>query len=227
MIDIADVKTQDEWMAEVEPVLYDDRQAGVDLLPAERFELPELRVRPPYVPEPISAGYFRLLVLKHCAGLNPEVRLDPAELRRRIMRLDIPDCPGMMQTLLWLWPGIWTYQLPLLHSLGGLTIEELAFLFRRVMEFVGKPAQGSLAAWLNRWPDDPCLPMPGAYGWLTSCDVSILPPDAFRMVQGAAGRTDEAESGMTTLRLPGVNFWVETDELNAAQKRLAAQLEAA
>ena len=129
--------------------LRDDR-----LLPAEAFDHPALERRPPYVPERLARRTFSFTLRKSCAGLAHRYRRDADDVYDRIISrtLDADDGPALR----WMTSGLqFSSDFVRLHTVGRLTIAELAYLVR-----FAYGANAPYRTWLNQWARDPDRPMP-------------------------------------------------------------------
>ena len=182
------------------------------LLPAEAFDHPSLKRRPPYVPEHFGPRTFAFALRKSCAGLDHRYRRDPNELYNRIISrtLDPDDGPALR----WMTSGLqFSTDFVRLHTVGRLTIEELAYTVRF--------AYGDCApycTWLNQWGRNPNLPLPSFRDdfplerpdELVGLDVRDIPPDDDHRID-----VDDT----TYLKLNGHMYWLPTHLLEAEKPR--------
>ena len=124
------------------------------LLPAEAFDHPALKRRPPYVPERFARRTFAFAVKKSCAGLAHRYRRDPGELYDRIVSRTLAI--GDRVALCWMTSGLqFSTDFVRLHTVGRLTIEELAYTVRFACG-----ERTPYRTWLNQWGRDPNRPLP-------------------------------------------------------------------
>ena len=130
-----------------------------DLLPAESFNHPALKQRPPYVPERQGRTTFAFMVRKGCAGLAHLHRREPEALYHRIMQQALEDEDGA--AIRWMISGLqWDEDFVRLHTMGRLSIEELAYMVR----WTYGAKQAPYRKWLNQWGREPHRPLPSAPG---------------------------------------------------------------
>ena len=195
------------------PQLDNDPNADKHLLPAERFDHPELKRRPPYVPERIGRGTFTFMVRKGCAGLAHHYRREPESLYRRVMHKSLNKEDGA--ALRWALSGFHhDKDFVRLHTKGRLTIEELAYLVRWAYGEDHTPYR----SWLNQWGGDPQRPLPSLFDTIeleTENDLIGLHIDDIPV--GDDRRIDE--NGFTYIKLNGHMYWFNRRSRQRARAR--------
>ena len=172
------------------------------LLPSEDFDHPELKRPPAYVPEHEGEATFDFMMLKGCAGLAHEFRRQPAELYARIKQqaLERDDEPALR----WMITGLRKDEdFVALHTMGRLSIQELAYLVRTAFGAERAPFR----RWLNQWARDPHKPLPSLPGTiglksendLVGLHIDDIPPGDDRRID---------EDGITYLKIYGHMYWL-------------------
>ena len=185
------------------------------LLPAEAFDHPALKRRPPYAPERLGLRNFTFTMQKACAGLNHHYRRDPKEVYARIVsRSLVPDDSPVLR---WMTTGLqFSWLFVRLHAVGRLTIEELAYTVRFACG-----DQAPYRTWLNQWGRNPNRPLPSFRDdfplerpdELVGLDARDIPPDDDRRID---------VDGTTYLKLNGHMYWLPTHLLEAETPRATA-----
>ena len=185
------------------------------LLPPERFDHPNLKQRPPYVPERLGPPTFSFALRKSCAGLAYDYRRDPHSLYDRILTRTLVADDG--PALRWMLSGLqFSTDFVRLHTSGRLTIEELAYVTR---EAFGDRAP--YRTWLNQWGREPTRALPSLPAEirldhpneLVGLDVRDLEPDDDRRI--AVGDT-------LYIKLNGHVYRISTELLDTAAPQPAA-----
>ena len=180
----------------------DDEETDEELLPAESFNHPALKRRPPYVPERQGTATFSFMVRKRCAGLAHRYRREPEELYRRIMRQALEKEDGA--AIRWMISGLHRAEdFVRLHTMGRLSIEELAYMVR----WAFGEEQTPYRRWLNQWGREPNRPLPSLPGTIkleTENDLIGLRIDD--IPAGDDRRIDE--DGCTYVKLNGHMYWL-------------------
>lgn len=185
------------------------------LLPLAQFDSHSLRRRPPHVTPALADGYLDLVLAKACAGLRPELRVGGADMRQAFMSGRFSS--NASGCWAWAFPGLKDRQIPELHAVCALTIYELA----RGMRAVFGECAGGLASYLNQWARDPERAMPTCEDLFIGCPINAAPSAALSMLPGHPGRPDRPADGAcrpySVLRLGGLNYVLDTQQLNACQ----------
>lgn len=185
------------------------------LLPLARFDSRSLRRRPPHVTPALADGYLDLVLAKACAGLRPELRVGGGDMRQAFMSGQFSG--SARRCWAWAFSGLKDRQIPELHTVCALTIYELA----RGMRAVFGECAGGLAGYLNQWARDPELAMPTCEDLFIGCPINAAPSAALSMLPGHPDRRDRPADGTcppySVLRLGGLNYVLDTQQLNACQ----------
>ena len=184
-----------------------ESQRGEALAPLKLFDRPPLHRRPTNVVAAQANQQMDMIVRKECAGLRHDLRTTGSRFRHAFVSGRFGRNERV--TLEWVVAGMSRARFSTWHSLCALTIYELA----RGMRLLG-PAAGGFAEYLNRWAEDPNLPLPSAAGWtLYIHDFSNLPRAAIEMEAADPRRQDIREIGVSILDLDGLRYSLPTEEL--------------
>ena len=168
-----------------------------ELLPSERFDHPALKRRPCYVPEREGIETFSFMLRKGCAGLAHRHRREPEPLYRRITRqtMRAKDVAAVR----WMISALHTDEdFVRLHTMGRLSIEELAYVVRTAYG----PARAPFRAWLNQWAREPEKPLPSLPGTvMLRSEDELMGLRIDDIPAGDDRRIDE--EGVTYLKLNG------------------------
>lgn len=186
------------------------------LLPLAQFDRHSLRRRPPHVTPALANSYLDLVLAKVCAGLRPELRMGGADMRQAFMSGQFSG--NARRCWAWAYSGLRDRQIPELHAVCALTIYELA----KGMRAVFGECAGGLAGYLNQWAKDPERAMPTCEHLFVDCPINAAPSAALSMLPGHPDRRDRPADGTcrpySVLRLGGLNYVLDTQQLNVCQK---------
>ena len=188
------------------PQLDDDPGAGEPLLDERRFDHPQLKKRPPYVPPAMARRSFAFKVRKGCAGLAHEYRKEPEGVYERIVARGLDAGDGTV--IRWMIGGLRTDEdFVRLHTVCRLSIEELAYMVR----FAFAKDSAPYRTWLNQWAREPSRPMPS----LPEC-IELKSGDELAglhvddIAPGDERRIDIA--GTTYLKLNAHMYWLRREQ---------------
>lgn len=177
-----------------------------ELLPPERFADERLRARPPCISERMRKTHIDLFITKGCAGLRNEYRVSAEQAYRAMQSGEFSRKEEV--AVRWALDGMRPEEFGSLHSLGRLTIEELARMVRTLY-----PLEAPWRTWLNQWARDPDRAMPTEedFTWELEAPGELEDIDLREVKQGDERRIDE--DGTTYVKLNGILYSIRTDRL--------------
>ena len=179
-----------------------------ELLPPERFTDERLRARPPYISERMCKAHIDLFIARGCAGLRNEYRVSPEQAYRAMQSGEFSRKEEV--AVRWALDGMRPEEFGSLHSVGRLTIEELARMVRILY-----PLEAPWRTWLNQWARDPDRAMPTEedFTWELEAPGELEDIDLREVKRGDERRIDE--NGTTYVKLNGILYSIRTDRLEA------------
>ena len=191
-------------------------QTGGTLLPAERFEHPNLTGEPDNITDTRADACMNTHIGKACAGLNPKYRASGSEVRRAIRSGVSPT--RVRKSLLWGVPGMREDQVDFMIATSGLSIRDLAACFRRTF---GDGACG-YADHLNRWALDPDDPPERCEVWMHIPQEELMAGDApealFSIRSGDPEWEPHIPKGEVTITLGHIHYCLDPHMLSQAQE---------
>ena len=187
-------------------LVVDECENDPELLPPERFADERLRTGPPYISERMREAHIDFFIRKGCAGLGNEYRVSPERAYRAMQSGEFPRREEV--AVRWALDGMRAEEFGSLHSVGMLTIDELARMVRILY-----PLAAPWRTWLNQWARDPGRAMPTEenLAWELEAPDELDGFDLRELERGDERRIDE--DGTTYVKLNGIVYFIRTDRL--------------
>ena len=154
----------------------------------------------------MRTNHIDLFIRKGCAGLRNEYRVSPEQAYRAMQSGEFSRTEEV--AVRWALDGMRPEEFGSLHSVGKLTIEELARMVRTLY-----PLEAPWRTWLNQWARDPDRAMPTEedFTWELEAPGELEDIDLREVKRGDERRIDE--DGNTYVKLNGILYCIRTDRL--------------